>query len=139
MALHRARQTNAECLYRILQRPPQGRVAQRNPVLDTVAGPDRSCRLAGRLQWIASAFETRLADALRLRLNLRSAARAGAELRQWLPASSRRSIRPTDQSQHPERTQRWIKLGGNVISVRQWPRSRAEHAEISLIGNPPYT
>src|SRR5579863_2063459 len=116
MALHRARQTNAECLYRILQRPPQGRVAQRNPVLDTAAGPDRSCRLAGRLQWIASAFETRLADALRLRLNLRSAARAGAELRQWLPASSRRSIRPTDQSQPPERTQRWIKLGGNVRS-----------------------
>src|SRR5579859_4809649 len=120
MALHRARQTNAECLYRILQRPPRGRVAQRNPVLDTVAGPDRSCRLAGRLQWIASAFETRLADALRLRLNLRSAARAGAELRQWLPASSRRSIRPTDQSQPPERTQRWIKLGGNVSGTNHF-------------------
>src|SRR5690348_13653511 len=98
MALHRAWQTNAECLYRSLQRPPQGRAAQRDPVLDTVAGADRSCRLAGRLQWIASVFETQLANAFRLRLSVRPTTRAGTALRQCLRASSCRSIRPTDQS-----------------------------------------
>src|SRR5271165_1886913 len=117
MALNRARQADAECIYRVFQRPPEGRVSQRDSVLDAAAGADRALRVAGRLQRITPAFETRLADAVRLCRDLEPAPGSGAALRQRLRASSRRSHSPTGQLQPPERTQDWIKLGGNVKSL----------------------
>jgi quercetin dioxygenase-like cupin family protein len=53
-------------------------------------------------------------DAFRVRLHLPSAPGSGAALCQELRASSRRSHRPTGQPKRQERTQNWIKLGGNV-------------------------
>jgi transposase InsO family protein len=50
MALHRARKTHTKCLHRELQRPLQGRVPQRYPVLDTARGPQRHHLMEGGLQ-----------------------------------------------------------------------------------------
>src|SRR4051794_30702855 len=70
--------------------------------------------LAGRLQRRTTTLATRMEDAFRVRLHLPSAPGSGAALCQELRASSRRSHRPTAQPKRQERTQNWIKLGGNV-------------------------
>src|SRR3954470_5363136 len=70
--------------------------------------------LAGRLQRRTTTLATRMEDAFRVRLHLPSAPGSGAALCQELRASSRRSHRPTGQPKRQERTQNWIKLGGNV-------------------------
>src|SRR2546421_9621844 len=70
--------------------------------------------LAGRLQRRTTTPATRMEDAFRVRLHLPSAPGSGAALCQELRASSRRSHRPTGQPKRQERTQNWIKLGGNV-------------------------
>src|ERR1700730_11160685 len=114
MALHRAGQTHAECLYRELQRPAAGWIIERDAV--HVAGPGSCCppMLAGRLQRRTTTLATRMEDAFRVRLHLPPAPGSGAALCQELRASSRRSNRPTGQPKRQERTQNWIKLGGNV-------------------------
>src|ERR1700730_3561053 len=118
MALHRAGQTHAECLYRELQRPAAGWIIERDAV--HVAGPGSRCppMLAGRLQRRTTTLATRMEDAFRVRLHLPSAPGSGAALCQGLRASSRRSHRPTGQPKRQERTQNWIKLGGNVIPYK---------------------
>src|SRR3954453_13688869 len=73
--------------------------------------------LAGRLQRRTTTLATRMEDAFRVRLHLPSAPGSGAALCQELRASSRRSHRPTGQPKRQERTQNWIKLGGNVTSL----------------------
>jgi hypothetical protein len=60
----------------------------------------------------------RMEDTFRVRLHLPSAQGSGAALCQELRASSRRSHRPTRQTKRQERTQRWIKLGGNVTATK---------------------
>src|SRR5437879_7983224 len=114
MALHRAGQTHAECLHRELQRPAAGRIVERDAVHVTAPGPCCPPLLAGRLQRRATTLATRMEDACRVCLQLRSATGSGAALCRGLRASSRRSHRPTGQFKRHERTQNWIKVGGNV-------------------------
>src|SRR3954453_8878693 len=90
--------------------------------------------LAGRLQRRTTTLATWMEDAFRVRLHLPSAPRSGAALCQELRASSRRSHRPTGQPKRQERTQNWIKLGGNVsagiISERNY--RVAIHHELTI-------
>src|SRR5262245_41593621 len=72
--------------------------------------------LAGRLQRCTTTLAARMEDAVRVRHHLQPAPGAGAAPCRGLRASSRRYHRPTGQSQLPERTQDWIKLGGKVNS-----------------------
>src|ERR1700730_17018099 len=70
--------------------------------------------LAGRLQRRTTTLATRMEDTFRVRLHLPPAPGSGAALCQELRASSRRSHRPTGQTQQSGRTQNWIKPGGKV-------------------------
>src|SRR5262245_55481610 len=72
--------------------------------------------LAGRLQRCTTTLAARMEDAVRVRHHLQPAPGAGAAPCRGLRASSRRYHRPTGQSQLPERTQDWIKLGGKVTT-----------------------
>ena len=67
LALHRAGQAAAERLHRELQRPAQGRAAERDPVPLAAARPGRARGLAARLQRGTAALEARLDDASGLR------------------------------------------------------------------------
>jgi hypothetical protein len=58
-------------------------------------------------------------DTIGVRLQLQPATGSGAALCRWLRTSSRRYHRPTGQIHLPERTQEWIKLGGNVRRRRR--------------------
>ncbi len=77
LALHRARQAAAERLQRELQRPPAGRVAQRDAVPLPRPRPGRAGRLASRLQRAAAALQTELADAAGLRCRAARTRRRG--------------------------------------------------------------
>src|ERR1700694_3652050 len=72
--------------------------------------------LAGRLQRRTTTLATRMEDTFRVRLHLPPAPGSGAALCQELRASSRRSHRPTGQTQQSGRTQNWITPGGNVTT-----------------------
>src|SRR3981081_3733491 len=115
MALHRPGQTHAECLHRELQWALEGRTPERDAV--HVTGPCSRCprMLAGRLQRRSTTLATWMEHPFRVRLHLPSAPGSGAALCRGLRASSRRSNRPTGQSNRQERTHRWIKLGGNIM------------------------
>src|SRR6266481_5900188 len=137
MALHRAGQTHAECLHRELQRPAAGRIVERDAVHVTAPGPCCPPLLAGRLQRRATTLATRMEDACRVCLQLRSATGSGAALCRGLRASSRRSHRPTGQFKRHERTQNWIKVGGNVraeIERATWESRSAKQSTAKIAG-----
>src|ERR1700704_1278025 len=119
MALHRPGQTHAERFHRELQWALEGRTPERDAV--HVTGPCSRCprMLAGRLQRRSTTLATWMEHAFRVRLHLPSAPGSGAALCRGLRASSRRSNRPTGQSNRQERTHRWIKLGGNITGTVQ--------------------
>jgi putative transposase len=80
MALHRARQADAERLHRELQRPPARRAAERDAVLVPGSGAHAIGQLARRLQHRAPSLAPRMADAFRVRLDLHPAPGPGAAL-----------------------------------------------------------
>ncbi len=76
--------------------------------------PRHARRLAHRLQHRTPSLPPRLADASRVRPNLRPATGPDAAQPAKLRASPRCPTRPNGQNSNPESRSRWIKVGGNV-------------------------
>ena len=134
MALHRARQADAERVHRNLQWPPTGRAPERDAVLDAASDSDRPRPMAVRLQRVTPTFEAELADARYVCVNFPTAPRSGAALRQWLRARSRRSTRQPHPPQPTERTHNWIEIRGNVRGSGT-PRAKTSGC-LHNLGNP---
>ncbi len=114
LALHRAGKADTECLHRKLQRPPTGRTPERNPVPVPALCPRHAGRLAQGLQYRTTPLPPRLADARRVRPDLRPATGPDTAQPAKLRASPRCPTRPNRQNRNQEPCSRWIKVGGNV-------------------------
>ena len=117
--LHRARQANAERLFRKLQRPAARRTLERDAVPVASAYARRARRMADGLQHHAPALASRLAHAGRLRPHL-PAASAGAAQPSKLRPVARRSTGPCGQTKQSDSGSGWIKVGGNVMATGRW-------------------
>jgi len=117
LALHRSGQTYPERLHRELQRPAQGRTAQRDAVRLAPARAEERSVMAGWLQPQPPALTARLADPGRIRQHLQPATGPGAALNARLRTSPRRSPRPDRPNQTPESPSRWIKVGATSPSA----------------------
>jgi len=92
--------------------------SERDAVLQPGQSQSRALGVATRLQHHKAALEARMADTDRLRGHVPPAAGSDAPHSDWLRACPRRSTGPRGPIQPPERTQDWIKDGGNVTETK---------------------
>ena len=130
VALHRARQAEAERLHRELQRPAARRTPQRDAVHLARACPSRAGGLEGRLQQRPAAQRARQSDTDRIRQSQRSrtATGRGAALRRGLRAPPRCSTEPHGLKCNRDSPHRWMKQGAQTTDRVAQPNGRDQIA-----------